>query len=106
MLDKVTVSLFVIAVAFLAFVLWAFASLMKVFPYGYLNDAYLAMVATYSLPGGYDTLSATRLWRKAQPERRGVTISFAQRPMMALPCTRRATPKKPFFNRHGRQSLT
>jgi outer membrane protein assembly factor BamB len=72
-LDKFFFVVLVIAIAFLTFIGGAFVVLTKVFPYGYLNDAYQAMNALSKQSSDYGSPYKTNLWRPARTDARGVT---------------------------------
>ena len=66
--------LFVAALLFLAFLAGAFAILAKVFPYGYLHDAYRAGAALVDQMTKYDSPVQTNLWAPARRPEAGVTV--------------------------------
>lgn len=69
--------------------------LAKVFPYGFLSDAYKAAQAVLLQDAIEDRYTQTDQWRIARTERRGVTIHDYSAPTPAIPCTPRVARPMP-----------
>lgn len=72
--DRAGLVVFCVAIAFLAFLAGAYVTLAKLFPYGYLNDAYKAAQALRAQHAVEDPYTQTDLWRPARRDDRGVTV--------------------------------
>lgn len=76
--DRAGFAVFILAIAFIAFVSGALITLSQSFPYRYLNDAYKAGQAALAQLTDTDLYTETHLWRQARRQDRGVTLHDPQ----------------------------